>query len=141
MKVRYDNTTNSVDWQQVSELFKSVGWAERTPEQLKKAFNASSFKYFAYHETELIGVGRTVDDGCFYAWIVDLAIHPKYQDLKIGKTILSKLETNLSSYITTMLTAAPGKSGFYEKLGWEKQRSAYIFPRSEEQLKEFVFPE
>ena len=50
---------------------------------------------------------------------------------------LGELENDLKPFLTTMLTAAPGKSGFYEKLGWHKQRSAYIWPRSEEQIRAF----
>jgi hypothetical protein len=46
--------------------------------------------------------------------------------------------SDLKPFLTTMLTAAPGKSGFYEKLGWHKQRSAYILPRSEEQKRSFT---
>ncbi|ATD09748.1 GNAT family N-acetyltransferase [Pseudoalteromonas piscicida] len=141
MKIRYSSSTKNIDWKKVSELFESVGWEKRSPEQLCKAFTDSTFKYFAYDGDNLIGLGRTVDDGCFYAWIVDLVIHPEYQGRRVGANILNELEKNLSSYLTTMLTAAPGKSGFYEKLGWKKQRSAYIFPRSDEQLKEFVLSE
>lgn len=86
MKVRYENSTNGVDWQQVSELCQSIGWAERPPEQLQQAFNTCPFKYFIYQEGKLIGVGRTIDDGHFYAWIVDLAVSPKYQGLEVGKS-------------------------------------------------------
>ncbi|KZN48713.1 GNAT family N-acetyltransferase [Pseudoalteromonas luteoviolacea] len=141
MDIQFTTTTQHIDWQQVCALFEAVGWPTRCPIQLENAFNHSTFKYFAYHKDELVGVGRTVDDGCYYAWVVDLAVHPSYQGSGLGATILNKLEKCLSSYITTMLTAAPGKSGFYEKQGWHKQRSAYIFPRTDEQITEFVSPE
>ncbi|WP_052262241.1 GNAT family N-acetyltransferase [Pseudoalteromonas luteoviolacea] len=67
-------------------MCQSIGWAERPPEQLQQAFNTSPFKYFAYKEGKLIGVVITVDDGQFYAWIVDFAVNPKYQGLEAGKS-------------------------------------------------------
>ncbi|MCF6440482.1 GNAT family N-acetyltransferase [Pseudoalteromonas luteoviolacea] len=141
MDIQFITTTKHVDWQQVCTLFETVGWPARCPNKLESAFNNSTFKYFAYHKEQLVGIGRTVDDGSFYAWVVDLAIHPNYQGHGLGAIILDHLEKCLSSYDTTMLTAALGKSGFYEKQGWRKQRSAYIFPRSDEQIIEFVLPE
>ncbi|HHX8674186.1 TPA: GNAT family N-acetyltransferase [Vibrio alginolyticus] len=138
MYIYYTNSLENVDWNQVSDLFEIVGWGKRNPKQVEQAFKASSFVRFAYLDGELIGVGRTVDDGLYYGWIVDLAILPQCQGKGVGKHILSELEVDLRPYITTMLTAAPGKSGFYEKLGWRKQRSAYIWPRSKGQIKEFT---
>jgi GNAT superfamily N-acetyltransferase len=138
MNIRYLNKSDGVDWQQVSNLFKEVGWGARSPEKIKSAFQKSSFVRFAYIDDQVVGVGRTVDDGQYYGWIVDLAILPKFQGKGIGSHILNELEKDLAPYISTMLTAAPGKSGFYEKLGWLKQSAAYIWPRSEEQKRAFT---
>ena len=138
MNVRYKNTFEDVDWSQASKIFEAIGWGTRPPERVKSAFQKSSFVRFAYVEDELVGMGRTVDDGLYYAWVVDLAILPKYQGMGIGTYILNELEKDLEPFISTMLTAAPGKSGFYEKLGWLKQSAAYIWPRSEKQKREFT---
>ncbi len=93
---------------------------------------------FAYIDGQLVGMGRTVDDGLYYAWVVDLAVLPEYQGKGIGTFILKELEKDLEPFISTMLTAVPGKGGFYEKLGWLKQSAAYIWPRSEKQKREFT---
>jgi aralkylamine N-acetyltransferase len=138
MEIRYATSTGNVNWDEVAEIFQAVGWGERPAERVKESFERSSFKRFAYANDRVVGVGRTVDDGCYYGWIVDLAILPAYQGRGIGTTILSELENDLKPFLTTMLTAAPGKGGFYEKLGWHKQRSAYILPRSPEQKRRFV---
>lgn len=137
MNVRYITSIETINWKEVSDIFKAVGWGERLSEHVKRSFERSSFKRFAYISDELVGVGRTVDDGYYYGWIVDLAVLPKYQRNGIGSKILGELENDLKPFLTTMLTAAPGKSSFYEKLGWHKQRSAYIWPRSEEQIRSF----
>jgi len=138
MNIRFTDSCEGVDWINVSNLFKIVEWGDRLPDTVESAFKKSSFVRFAYVEEKLVGVGRTVDDGAYYSWIVDLAVLPEYQGNGIGSNILKELESELKPYITTMLTAAPGKNGFYEKLGWLKQSNAYIWPRSEQQKREFA---
>ena len=125
MNIRYTSSVENTNWKEVSNIFKAVGWGERSSEQVKLTFEKSSFTRFAYIDNNLVGVGRTVDDGHYYGWIVDLAVLPKYHRRGIGTKILSELKSDLKPFLTTMLTAAPGKSGFYEKLGWHKQCSAY----------------
>jgi len=137
MNIRYVSELDEVDWQQISQIISIVGWGERSPEQLEHAFKRSSFVRFAYVENQLVGMGRTVDDGVYYGWIVDLAILPEYQGKGIGSFILKELETDLQPFVTTMLTAAKGKGRFYENLGWYKQTASYIWPRSEKQKRIF----
>lgn len=138
MTIRYVNKVDAVDWQEVSRIISIIGWGERSPEDVESAFQKSSFIRFAYLDSELVGMGRTVDDGMYYGWIVDLAILPEHQGKGIGAYILKELEEDMKPFISTMLTAAPGKSGFYEKLGWLKQSTAYIWPRSEAQKRAFT---
>jgi len=137
MSIRYKSNIEEIDWSQIAGLFASVGWGVRSVESVQKSFQNSSFVRIAFNEDQIIGVGRTVDDGAYYGWVVDLAVLPQFQGNGIGGFILSELENDLKPFITTMLTAAPGKSKFYEKAGWLKQSSAYIFPRNEEQVKDF----
>lgn len=136
--VRFAKEIDEVNWQQVSKIFSAIGWSQRSPENVKLAFQRSSFVRFAYLDNELVGMGRTVDDGVYYGWIVDLALLPEYQGKGIGTYILKELEKDLKPLSTTMLTAEPGKNEFYEKLGWLKQTAAYIWPRSEEQKRAFT---
>ena len=133
MKVTYKTNINRVNWETVAKLFEAVEWGKREPAELEKAFTLSSHVRFAYNDEELIGFGRTVDDGQYYALIVDLVISPKYQGKGIGCKILSELKDSLDSYYFTTLNSAVGKEGFYLNQGWEKQKTAFIWPRSEKQ--------
>ncbi len=138
MNITYTNKCDEVDWSDVCNLYKVIEWGDRSPEVVRAAFSKSSFVRFAYYESKLVGMGRTVDDGAFYAWVVDLAVLPELQGKGIGTRILKDLERDLGSFMTTMLTAAPGKNDFYEKLGWLKQTTAYIWPRTENQKRAFT---
>tara|TARA_B110000881_G_scaffold102142_1_gene89676 strand:+ start:316 stop:741 length:426 start_codon:yes stop_codon:yes gene_type:complete len=138
MNLSYSNSSEKVNWNDVSDIIKSVDWGNRSADVLEAAFRKSSFVRFAFDGDNLIGFGRTVDDGAFYGWIVDLVVIPEYQGKGIGSYILKELERDLEPFCTTMLTAAPGKSPFYEKLGWLKQTSAFIWPRSEGQKRAFT---
>ena len=127
---------NTINWKKVSELFQLVDWGIRNPNEIENSFRKSSFTCFAKVDTEIIGFGRTVDDGKYYALLVDIVIHPEYQSRGIGKTIVNELRKRLEGYNFITLTAAPNKEGFYQKLGWKKQKSAFIFPKDEKQMNE-----
>jgi N-acetylglutamate synthase-like GNAT family acetyltransferase len=127
---------NTINWKKVSELFQLVDWGIRNPNEIENSFRKSSFTCFVKDDNEIIGFGRTVDDGKYYALLVDIVIHPDYQSKGIGKTIVNDLRKRLEGYNFITLTAAPNKEGFYQKLGWIKQKSAYIFPKDDKQINE-----
>ena len=136
MEVDYTSNIETTDWHKVSEIFSLVGWGLRDPEENRFAFNRSSFVRFAYVNNELVGFGRTVDDGKYYALIADLVVHPDYQGKGIGSEILRYLKNSLDGYLFITLTSAPGKEAFYDKQGWKKQTTSFIWPRTEDQRKE-----
>ncbi len=138
MNIEYTNNIEEINWQEVSNLFQHVGWGLREPDEIRRAFASSSHLRFAFCEGNLVGFGRTVDDGKYYALIVDLVISPSYQNMGIGKTILSELTDQLKSYAFTTLTSAVGKEPFYIKQGWENQKTSFIWPRSEKQRADHV---
>ncbi len=136
MSFTYDSDISNADWQRISELFFLVGWGHRSPADIEAAFRKSSFVRFAYGENVLVGFGRTVDDGKYYASIVDLIVHPEFQGEGIGSSILTSLKDSLEGYIFTTLTSAIGKESFYEKQGWKKQTTSFIWPRSVKQAQD-----
>jgi len=133
MNIEYKKNIEDINWQEVSDLFQQVDWGVRAPDDIRRAFKSSSHVRFAFCGGNLVGFGRTVDDGKYYALIVDLVISPEYQNMGIGKTILSELTDQLKSYAFTTLTSAVGKESFYIKQGWENQKTSFIWPRSEKQ--------
>lgn len=133
MEIRYAHSTEGIDWDAVAQLFQQVGWGVRAPEALEQAFRQSSHVRFAFADQQLVGFGRTVDDGRYYALIVDLVVAPAFQGKGIGSRILTELRAALEGYFFTTLTSAVGKEGFYLKQGWLPQKTAFIWPKSEYQ--------
>jgi ribosomal protein S18 acetylase RimI-like enzyme len=129
-------TLDLVNWKRISELFMLVNWGVREPKEIEKSFRASSVTCFVKEENEIIGFGRTVDDGKYYALLVDIVIHPNHQSKGIGKSIVNELRSRLEGYEFITLTAAPNKEDFYHRIGWKKQKSAFIFPKDEKQFNE-----
>jgi aralkylamine N-acetyltransferase len=131
--MRIERSDAVISWRDVTELFKAVGWGERSPDEVQAAFARSTFKAFAFDDSELLGFGRTIDDGRFYATIVDVVVSPEHQRKGVGRAIVQDLQSRLNGFLIVTLTAAPDVQPFYRRLGWRHQTSAMIRPRSKEQ--------
>ncbi|MFA9218412.1 MAG: GNAT family N-acetyltransferase [Sphingomonadaceae bacterium] len=131
--MKFSYTTEDADWDRVVALFEQVGWTGRRPDQIRQAFEKSSHVIFIYDADELLAFGRTVDDGQYYALLVDVVVHPERQQAGLGRAVVDYLREKLHGYRFITLTAAPGKEAFYLKLGWQRQGSALIWPVSDEQ--------
>ena len=136
-----DQDLNAVDWRRVVSLFVTINWKTRFEEEIKNAFGLSSTTIFVYEKEKLIGFGRTISDGRYYAMLADIVVDPDYQGRGIGKQIVKQLNDQLQGYHFVNLSAAPGADKFYKSLGWKKQKTAYIFPQGPKQLRQHCEPE
>jgi GNAT superfamily N-acetyltransferase len=131
--MRLEQADNDIAWAEVAALFHDVGWLERDPEELRAAFARSTFKVFACDGPVLVGIGRTVDDGRFYATIVDLVVARRWQRRGIGRAILEDLQSRLAGFMMVTLTASAPVQPFYRRMGWLPQTTAMLLPRSPQQ--------
>ncbi len=107
-------------------LFNSTGWNKEynfTLTDLKKAIDESWCALTAFDADRLVGFGRVLGDGIHHAFIVDMIIHPQYQNKGIGSALLNRLvkkckENNIRDI---QLFAAEDKYWFYEKHGFERR--------------------
>lgn len=136
MDILINPNLDRVSWQAAVDLMDKVDWEPRVAHELRTAFEKSSYSCFVYDNDKLVGFGRTMDDGQYYALIADVVVDPAYQGSGIGSVIVTKLKDALKGYFFITLSAAPGKHGFYEKLNWKKQTSSFIWPLSEKQRKD-----
>ena len=133
--MRIERDDSAVSWTQVATLFRAVGWGEREPDDLRAAFARSTFKAFAFEGSELIGFGRTIDDGQFYATVVDVVVAPAHQHKGIGRAIVEDLQNRLTGFLIVTATVAPDVQPFYHRLGWRQQATAMLRPRPEAQAR------
>lgn len=127
---------DAINWNRIRDLFQIVEWGTRDVNEIKDAFVQSSYVCIAMDGDDVVGFGRSMDDGRYYAMLVDVVIDPRYQGKGIGKSIVKTLRTSLKGYEFITLTAAPQKHEFYSKIGWERQKSAFIYPKDEQQRKD-----
>jgi len=57
-------------------------------------------------------------DGVDSAYLCDIAIHPEYQGVGLGKAITQKLLDDVEGYNKIILFANVGKGGFYCSHGY-----------------------
>lgn len=105
---------------QLEALFRSVGWASgRYPERLAQAMRGSSRVLSAWDGERLVGLIRSLDDGCAAAFIHYLLVRPDYQKYHIGGTLLSKLLEGYRDYLyIKIMPSDKSVVPFYEKYGF-----------------------
>lgn len=118
----YDS--QNLDWSELAHLYKIAPLGDRKIENLQISFSNSKYKCFVYDNKKLIGVGRSVADGIDVSYLCDVAIHPDYQKLGIGKAIVTRLVDFSQGYNKIILFASIGKEPFYAKLGFDKMNTA-----------------
>ena len=133
--MRIERSDAGIRWNQAAAIFAAVGWGARDPEDVRAAFERSSFKAFAFDAGELVGFGRTIDDGRFYATIVDVVVSPAHQRKGIGRAIVEDIQNRLNGFLVVTLMAATDVQPFYKKLGWRNLTTGMIRPRSKEQAR------
>ncbi len=128
---------SSIDWVDLSNLYRIAPLGDRKPEDLKLAFSNSLYKCFALEDSLLIGAGRAVADGIDCAYLCDIAVHPDFQGRGLGTAIVSKLKELSAGHRKIILYTNPGKEGFYRKLGFRRMRTAMaIFQQEERAIRE-----
>jgi ribosomal protein S18 acetylase RimI-like enzyme len=80
----------------LKELFASVGWeSANDADNLVKALKKSSHVISVWDGNKLVGLIRSMDDGCWSANIDCLVVHKKYQNRGIAKQLLSEMLDDL----------------------------------------------
>ena len=133
MTYRWEDTTKDTDWNELSNLYRIAPLGEKDPLDLEKVFSNSPYTYFVYDADILIGVGRALADGVDCSYICDVAIHPDYQGIGIGREVISRLVEASKHHKKIILYAVPGKEAFYAKFGFKKMKTAMAIFANQEQ--------
>lgn len=109
---------------EISELYKSVGWTQYTKDttRLARAFERSESLIKRNGEGKVVGVVRWVTDFATIAFIQDILIHPRYQRQGIGKALLNEALDKITSYgpvqIELLTDDTEKTKKFYESVGF-----------------------
>jgi hypothetical protein len=60
--MRIERSDAAISWQDVTNLFKAIGWGDRSADEVQAAFARSTFKVFAFDDVEFLGFGRHFRD-------------------------------------------------------------------------------
>lgn len=115
---------SSIDWVELSNLYRIAPLGDKKPDDLKLAFSNSLYKCFVIDSGALIGAGRALADGVDCSYLCDVAVHPDFQGQGLGKAIIEKLKELSAGHRKIILYANPGTEGFYKKLGFMRMRTA-----------------
>lgn len=118
MNLEWEYSQSSIDWRELSNLYKVAPLCDKLPEDLERAFSNSMFKCFAKESGKLVGVGRALADGIDCSYICDVAVLPSHQGIGIGKSIIEKLVEFSKGHKKIILYSYPGKESFYKKNGF-----------------------
>jgi len=120
----WKNSQEQVDWTALQELYRIAPLGDKPAKNLEIVFSNSRYKCFVYDVNKVVGVGRALADGLDCSYICDVAIHPDYQGIGLGKKIIEELRELSAGHKKIILYANVGKEGFYQKLGFKQMNTA-----------------
>lgn len=124
MTLEWKDSLESVDWEELSALYRVAPLGNKQPSNLKTAFSNSMYRCFVYEGGRLVGVGRALADGADCSYICDIAVLPSHQGTGLGKEIVGRLVERSRGHKKIILYAVPGKEPFYRKFGFLRMTTA-----------------
>jgi ribosomal protein S18 acetylase RimI-like enzyme len=140
MNIQIKYNCSDIDWNRVAEILQSVGMAHYSPETHKKAFEASYCTVFLFDDKTLIGFGRAISDGAYQAAVYDCAVIDAFQGQGLGRLMMQEILARLPE-CNVILYAAPGREGFYKKLGFRRMKTGMAVFRNSDAMTERGFTE
>jgi len=135
MTLKWSHSTDGVDWEELSALYRAAPLGEKKPLHLQKVFSNSMFKCFVYENMKLVAVGRALADGADCSYICDIAVLPSHQGTGLGKQVVSNLVEMSGGHKKIILHAVPGKEPFYRKFGFMRMKTGMgIFENPQQQV-------
>ena len=124
MTLEWKYSTDAVDWEELSALYRAAPLGDKKAAHLQKVFGNSLFKCFVYEGSKLVAAGRALADGGDCSYICDIAVLPSHQGTGLGKQIVGYLVEQSRGHKKIILYANPGAEAFYVKLGFYPMNTA-----------------
>lgn len=133
MALHWSDSLDTVDWEELSNLYRIAPLGNKSAAHLKTVFSNSMYRCFVFDDGTLIAAGRALADGGDCSYLCDIAVHPDHQGRGLGKEIVNRLREQSKHYRKIILYAAPGKEPFYLKLGFKRMRTAMAIFENQDQ--------
>lgn len=133
MTFEWKYTEDSVNWAELSALYRAAPLGEKEPMHLQKVFSNSLFKCFVYQSSQLVAAGRALADGADCSYICDIAVMPSHQGSGLGKQVVAHLVEVSRGHKKIILYAVPGKEPFYRKFGFLRMKTAMAILENQQQ--------
>ncbi len=124
MTIHWTQTTDTVDWDEMSGLYRIAPLGIKSGDWLKTAYSNSMFKCLAFDDGKIIAAGRAVADGVDCSYLCDIVVHPSYQGSGLGKELIQRLVDLSRGHRKIILYAVPGREPFYAKFGFRRMNTA-----------------
>lgn len=125
MPLEWKHSTDGVDWEELSALYRAAPLGEKPPLLLQKVFSNSMFKCFVYENAKLVAVGRALADGGDCSYICDVAVLPSYQGTGLGKQVVSNLVEMSSGHKKNHLVCGPWQRAFLQEIRLHANEDRY----------------
>lgn len=122
MNYHIQESTENINWERVSELLSYFGLSTLSADIQQKVFENSYSVAFAFDESKLIGVGRTLSDGICQAAIYNIVLDEGYHGFGIGRALIQSL-INSVKHCNIILYTHPQTIKLYEKLGFRRMKT------------------
>ena len=114
-----------IDLIELEQLCDAVGWSRRPLRRVRKALENSLLVVGLWRHDprlpRLVGFARCTGDGVIEATVWDVAVHPLYQGVGLGKQLMIYVIDLLRAQQVerVSLFADPGVVDFYSAQGWQ----------------------
>lgn len=124
MAIQWTHSVDTVDWGELSELYRIAPLGTKSAAWLRTAYSNSMFKCIALDGETIVAAGRAVADGVDCSYLCDIVVHPSYQGSGLGKQLIQELIDLSKGHRKIILYAVPGREPFYEKFGFRRMNTA-----------------
>jgi predicted N-acetyltransferase YhbS len=124
MAIQWTQSIDSVDWGELSELYRIAPLGSKSADWLRTAYSNSMFKCLAFEGDRVIAAGRAVADGVDCSYLCDIVVHPARQGSGLGKELIRRLVALSQGHRKIILYAVPGREPFYGKFGFRRMKTA-----------------
>jgi GNAT superfamily N-acetyltransferase len=124
MAIQWSQTSETTDWDEMSELYRIAPLGIKSGEWLKKAYSNSMFSCIAFDGDQIVAAGRAVADGVDCSYLCDIVVHPAHQGTGLGKALIQRLIDLSQGHRKIILYAVPGREPMYEKFGFRRMNTA-----------------